>query len=89
MAMLVFDLHKEPHGSISQPCCYSFSNGLTGENRKQGERKAVRWTRTSFLLHQKVPPPPTPSLVSLALSVSPHMLFCQLSNCSTYANLRG
>lgn len=39
MAMLVFDLHKEHHVSISQPCCYSFSTALTGENRKQREKR--------------------------------------------------
>lgn len=39
MAMLVFDLHKEHHVFFSQPCCYSFCTALTGEKRKQREKR--------------------------------------------------
>lgn len=74
MAMLVFDLHKEHYVSISQPCCYSFSIALTGENRKQREKEkgyVQEWRggqREGFLVVEEVLAFP----LSLTLSFSPY-----------------
>lgn len=79
MAMLVFDLHKV---SISQPCCYSFSAVLAGENRKESEKRKDMCTVVAeggLSVVEGV----------LAFPFSPHMLFSRLDNCSIYTNLQG